>query len=106
MVSGNDCLHDETESSNITSLQTDSSCKTNTNINQSSHESVCQKDSCNNNFQQFNFKDCKCREIHSIIHGISSEEIDPVVVESYNNDLLKDKNLIDQTLCQCHARKM
>lgn len=104
MVSGNDCLHDETESSNITSLQTDSSCKTSTNVKQSSHESVCQKDSCNN-FQQFNFKDCKCREIHSIIHGISSEEIDPVE-ESYNKDLPKDKNLLEQTLCQCHGRKM
>lgn len=55
MVSGNDCLHnDETESSNITSLQTDSSCKTSTNVKQSSHESALrEKDSCND-FQQFN----------------------------------------------------
>ncbi|OAD57474.1 hypothetical protein WN48_02016 [Eufriesea mexicana] len=94
MVSGEDCSYiDVTESSNITSLQSDTSYTAKANV----REPLC--------------KDCKCREIHSAVHhGAPSEQygVTNTVEESYKKDLPKDQCSMKQTSmpCLCRAHKI
>ncbi|KAK9305186.1 hypothetical protein QLX08_003704 [Tetragonisca angustula] len=106
MVSGEDCsCTDATESSNITSLQSDPIYSTNANVKEPLYDTATRE---HNTFQQFNLKDCKCREIH---HGATSEQcavITGTIQESYKKDSPKDKCSKEQSSkpCLCHAHKI
>ncbi|XP_043524328.1 uncharacterized protein LOC122536214 isoform X1 [Frieseomelitta varia] len=106
MVSGEDCsCTDATESSNITSLQSDPIYLTNANVKEPLYDIATRE---HNTFQQFNFKDCKCREIH---HGATPEQcavITGTIQESYKKDSPKDKCSKEPSSkpCLCHAHKI
>ncbi|CAL7945367.1 unnamed protein product [Xylocopa violacea] len=105
MVSREDYSYtDTTEASNITSLQSDASCVTNANVK----EPVCDPVNREGNiYQQFNYKDCKCQEVHTR-HGAVTDQygISGTVEESHKKGPSKDQSPTKQsaTPCLCHAR--
>ncbi|XP_076748706.1 uncharacterized protein LOC143422145 isoform X2 [Xylocopa sonorina] len=107
MVSRDDCSYtDTTEASNITSLQSDVCCVTNANVNEPVRDPATRED---NICQQLNYKDCKCREIHTRRGPVTDQcGISGTVEESHKKSPPKEQSSTKQSAapCLCHAREV